>query len=105
MLDFDVSVIGDNRVNHEVFTCVEPSGVSPMNSVGYRLLEHVTMALFPSAIVQPSVVPGQTDSRFYNQLTQNIYKYLPIRIKNSDLKRLNTRFYFNFSYVDEECQI
>ncbi len=92
--DFDVSLVGDSRINHEVVSCVEPSAVSPMDSIGYRLLEHLTIALFPDAIVQPSVVPGQTDSRFYSGLTENIYKYLPIRIRNSDLKRCNICFKF-----------
>ena len=30
---------------------------------------------------------GLTDSRFYNNLTDSVYKYLPIRIDNEDLKR------------------
>lgn len=87
MVDFDIKTIGDDRIKHEVLECFEPSHVSPMDTLGFEVLEHVTMAIYPDTIIQPSVCPGQTDSRFYNQLTKNIYKYFPIRIKNADLKR------------------
>ncbi len=33
------------------------------------------------------VTPGMTDSRYYSNLTKNIYKFLPMKINNSELKR------------------
>lgn len=45
------------------------------------------MEIYPDCIIQPTILPAQTDSRFYGVLTKNIYKYFPIRIKNEDLKR------------------
>lgn len=87
VLAFDVATIADPRVQYEVLECIEPSAVSPSDSLGFFLLEHITRELYPDTLVQPSVLPGMTDSRHYGHLTRNIYKYFPIRIRNADLKR------------------
>lgn len=87
VLEHDLDVINDARINHEVYTCEEPSPISSMDTSGYEVLKHVTMQIYPNAVVQPAVMPAKTDSRHYTNLTNNIYKYFPIQIKNADLKR------------------
>lgn len=87
VLAFDIATIADSRVYYEVLECIEPSAISPTDSLGFFLLEHITRHIYPKSLVQPSVLPGMTDSRYYGHLTRNIYKYFPIQIKNVDLKR------------------
>lgn len=87
IIDFDLKVINDPRINHEILECTEPSAISPSDSDGYRLIEHASMKLFPDAIISPGIMLGLTDSRFYANLTKNVYKYLPIKILQNDLKR------------------
>lgn len=92
-------MINDPRIKYEVLDCIEPSHISPSKSLGFTLIKHVTMKLYPEASVLPSIMLGLTDSRFYVNLTKNVYKYLPIKIKNDDLKRFlfdNLIFLFKF---------
>ena len=92
-------MINDPRIKYEVLDCIEPSHISPSKSLGFTLIKHVTMKLYPEASVLPSIMLGFTDSRFYVNLTKNVYKYLPIKIKNYDLKRFlfdNLIFLFKF---------
>ena len=62
---------------------------------------------------------GLTDSRYYASLTRNIYKYLPIRLKNDDLKRYHGKderislqnyedcvnFYFNLMKNSDNAEL
>ncbi len=86
-LAFDLKIINDDRIKYEIIDCVEPTHISDINSDGFSLIEHATMKLFKDINIIPSVMLGLTDSRFYSILTKNIYKYLPIKLKNSDLVR------------------
>jgi hypothetical protein len=39
-----------------MITCVEPSSISPTNSLSYSLIKHSVMQLFPNAAPIPSII-------------------------------------------------
>lgn len=86
MIDYDLKVINDKRISYEIISCVEPSPVSSTNSLGYMLIDHSTREVYNDVYVIPSIMVGLTDSRYYYNLTSNIYKYLPMKVSNDDLK-------------------
>ena len=110
ILEFDLKTIGDPRIEYDILQCIEPSHISPAAGVGFSILKHTTMQLHPDSVIAPGkfefsvmdliffnkniynkgIMPGATDSNYYRYLTKNIYKYLPIRIQNTELKRLAT---------------
>ena len=60
---------------------------SPVDTPLYRVLEDVTAAHFPTAIVTPFLVTVTTDSRHYRDVSAAIYRFIPIPL---DAQRLAT---------------
>jgi carboxypeptidase PM20D1 len=82
------AVVDDPRVEVRLRSPgFEPSPVSPVDSASFALLARTIRESFPDAIVTPSLVVGATDSRHYAPVTSEIYRFLPIRMDSSDMKR------------------
>ena len=67
----------------------EPSPVSPTDSPNWGLLQRTIRQTFPDVVVAPYLTLGATDARYYATLTQNIYRFLPVRLTPEDLSRLH----------------
>ncbi len=65
----------------------EPSPVSDTATVGFRALHRTIKGRFPNVIVAPYLVLGATDARFYRNVCANIYRFMPVRMNEEDLKR------------------
>lgn len=68
---------------------IEPSKVSSTDALGYTLTAKSIKQLIPDAITAPSVVPIATDSRHFQKLTDNIYRFAPLTLTPDDLKRIH----------------
>ena len=83
--------IDDSRV--EVRTVgrfsAEPSTVSRTDSQSFRTLERTIRSVRPEAIVAPYLVVVVTDARYYSGLSQNIFRFLPLRLTARDLERVH----------------
>ncbi|HET9984346.1 MAG TPA: M20 family peptidase [Longimicrobiales bacterium] len=66
-----------------------PSHVSDPAAPEFRLLQRSIREVFPGTVVAPYLVVGGTDSRHFEGLTANIYRFMPIRVAPSDLERLH----------------
>jgi carboxypeptidase PM20D1 len=64
-----------------------PTPVSDTASLGFRLIHTTIKRCFPDVIVTPSLVVAGTDSRYYSPITSNIYRFMPFRLSDEDLKR------------------
>ena len=67
----------------------EPSKISSSSSFGYNALQKTVKEIFPETVVSPSLVIAGTDSRFYEPVSKNIYRFLPVQLTNEDLKRIH----------------
>ena len=67
----------------------EPSAVSNVDSASFRLLLSTIRQVFPETVAAPSLVTAATDSRHYPSLTNNIYRFLPLRMGVGDLGRIH----------------
>ncbi|NBB18350.1 M20/M25/M40 family metallo-hydrolase [Runella sp. CRIBMP] len=65
----------------------EPSPVSDTATLGFRALHRTIKSCFPEVIVAPYLVVGATDARFYRNVCSNIYRFMPVRMNEEDLKR------------------
>lgn len=83
--------IKNDMINIEIVgnSGTEPSMVSDTVSVGFRLLHRTIKELFPEVLVAPYLVVGATDSRYFTALTSSIYRFMPIRLSDEDLKRVH----------------
>ena len=84
-------IIRDMRVTARVLdeNRVEPSAVSPVDAPAFRVLHRAIREQYPDVVMAPGLVLGATDSRHYRALTENIYRFLPIRIGAGDVARIH----------------
>ena len=66
-----------------------PSKVSPSSGPIYDQLERTIRETQPGTIVTPYLVVGATDARFYEILTDHVYRFSAMRLDTSDLHRLH----------------
>jgi carboxypeptidase PM20D1 len=67
----------------------EPSPVSSTTSESFRTLERTIQSVAPEAIVTPYLVMGGTDARYYRDLSENVFRFLPVRLTPEDLARMH----------------
>ena len=89
VIDYVKKTIGNERITVESLKQFdsEPSPVSDTATVGFRSLHRTIKACFPNAIVAPYLVVGATDARYYKNVSQNLYRFMPVRMNDEDLKR------------------
>ncbi|GAO45852.1 hypothetical protein G7K_0100-t1 [Saitoella complicata NRRL Y-17804] len=59
---------------------LEPAPTSPLNSSAWSLLSGTIRHVFPpSTIVAPSIMTGNTDTKYFWNFTRNIYRFGPFR--------------------------
>jgi carboxypeptidase PM20D1 len=85
------AVVADSRVAVTLFrtTLSEPSPESRVDSVGFAAIARTIRELFPGAVVAPSLVLGATDARHYASLGADVYRFLPLRVRAADLRRVH----------------
>ena len=67
----------------------EASQVSNIEGDGYRLLTRIIGESFPGTITAPYLVVGGTDSRHYLPITDNVFRFIPIRMGPDDMARFH----------------
>ena len=84
-------VVGSLQVKVEVAGRVasEPSRVSSSESTGFATLVKTIRQVSADTIVAPSLVVTGTDSPHYENIAENSFRFVPMRIKKEDLKRIH----------------
>jgi len=67
----------------------EASKVSNIEGDGYQLITRVIGESFPGVIAAPYLVVGGTDSRHYLPITDNVFRFIPIRMAPEDMARFH----------------
>ena len=57
-----------------------PSPVSKIDSEAYKVLEKTIRSMFPNSIVVPGLVGGGTDARYFYDISDDVYRFYPIRL-------------------------
>lgn len=90
VLAFVKRVIADERIEVAVAeTAFEPSRISSREAAGYRIVERAIREVFPDAVVAPGLTLQATDSRHFDPVAEQVYRFMPIRFKPEDLPRLH----------------
>ena len=64
----------------------EPSKISSTNSLGFKILHKTISAIYPTTIVAPYLVVGGTDSRHFNEISNNIYRFSAVKLNKGNIK-------------------
>jgi carboxypeptidase PM20D1 len=67
----------------------EPSVVSHPESKQFKKIQRTVSEIFPEVIVAPYLMLGASDSKHYRQLTQHIFRFIPLRLNKNDLNRIH----------------
>jgi carboxypeptidase PM20D1 len=84
-------VVDDPRVEVQVMDefSTNPSPISSTSAPSFQLLEKTIQEVFPETIVTPGLVLGATDCRYYQPLTSNTYRFMPIVVQPQDMGRVH----------------
>ena len=66
-----------------------PSPVSRIDSDAYTILEKTIRSMFPKSIVVPGLVGGGTDARYFYEISDDVYRFYPIRVQPESMTRLH----------------
>ncbi|MCF8054369.1 MAG: M20/M25/M40 family metallo-hydrolase [Deltaproteobacteria bacterium] len=84
------AIINDERVLVErVGFAAEPSTISRTTSEGFLDLSTAIATVFPNAIIAPYPVFATTDSRYYEAISDDTYRFLPFAVDKSDLQGIH----------------
>ena len=67
----------------------EPPPVTSTASSSYRALNQTIREIFPDVVVAPSLMIAATDSRHFAGVTDNIFRFSPVRATANDLTRFH----------------
>lgn len=82
--------IGDNRIkiNLKDFYS-EASKVSSTSSKGYLLISRSIKEIYPDVITVPNLVIATTDGRYYDEISENVYRFLPIHLNPENVNAMH----------------
>ena len=66
-----------------------PSRVSSSTNDSFRSIAQTIQQVFPDVVVAPGLVIGRTDSRHYSDISNDNYRFLPMRLRSEDLGRIH----------------
>ena len=90
VIDHVRRTINDERITIETFPGnAEPTPVTDINRAAYQTLNRTIREVFPDVVVAPGLMLAGTDSRHYVGVTDNIFRFSPVRANSEDLKRFH----------------
>lgn len=85
VLEHTRKVIDDERVEVSLFKVNEPSKVSAIDNSAYGIVSGTVAQVYPDMLVAPYPMVAATDSRYYQIVSDNIYRFVPFRSMLEDL--------------------
>jgi len=92
VLEHARDAVDDVRVECELrkgAPSIPPSLISDHRSPDFLTLQRVIRQVFPGVVVAPGLAVVATDSRHYEAVADNIYRFLPVQLQVEDLQRIH----------------
>ena len=74
-----IDIIDDERVEVIMEANINPSPVSPTDSMGYELLASTIRGFDDDILVAPNLLIGGTDARYFHAVSPNVYRFIMVR--------------------------
>ena len=88
VLEYVKNTVNDSRVEYEASgTMSEPSVISDIESEDFKTLHVTIREVFPNVVVTPALAVVTTDSRHYEGIAENTFRFIPTRMAKEDLRR------------------
>ncbi len=72
-----------------LFSGTNPSPVSSTENESFKTLQKTVKEIFPDSVIAPSLVLGATDSRHYQNIANDVYRFVPMVVSPDDLARVH----------------
>ncbi|MFS3127386.1 M20/M25/M40 family metallo-hydrolase [Nocardioides sp. Bht2] len=82
-------VIADDEIRIDVLERNEPSPISPRDDA-FALIESTISRLFPDAVPAPYVMMAATDSRFFTEICDRVYRFAPFRMTKEQRESIHS---------------
>ena len=82
--------IGDKDMAIEVLDANEPSPISRIDDEGYALMESTISATFPEAVVTPYLMMAATDSRFFADVCERVFRFAPFLMSKEQRESIHS---------------
>lgn len=92
VLEFDKKIIDDPTIQVEISGHhFEPTPTAPYcdDCYGYQLIKQSVLQVYPGTIVVPSTFLASSDSKWYVNLTDSIYKFSAIAVPMGEMNRFH----------------
>ena len=86
-IEFHYSRIKPGQAYEEYGMKSEASVISDTESADFRTLHRTIREIFPNVVVSPALAVVTTDSRRYEEIADNTFRFVPTRMTQEDLKR------------------
>jgi carboxypeptidase PM20D1 len=70
-------------------TLSEASPISSTDSLAFAVINKTVKQVFPEVLTTPSMMVGASDSRLYTSVARDIYRFLPMVLRQEDLDRIH----------------
>ncbi len=83
-----IRIVDDERVQITPRTKRrEPSGVTELDTPAWELLTKTIAQVYPDAVVAPFLIPGGTDARYFREVSDGVFGFIPVRADVGDVRR------------------
>ena len=84
-------IIHDDRIKIETLPFnSEPGKVADTGAFGYEIIDKTIKEVFPEVITTPNLVIGATDGRYYEEICDNVYRFVPICITQDNINSIHS---------------
>ena len=84
-----IGLIDDDRVEVIAEYGIDPSPVSPTDSMGYELLAGMIRGFDDKILVAPYLIQGGTDARYFYRVSPNVYRFIMARATPETLRQVH----------------
>jgi carboxypeptidase PM20D1 len=84
-----INTVSDKIRVEPVGFLTNPSPVSRIDSEAYKSLEKTIRSVFPESVVVPGLVGGGTDARYFYEVSDDVYRFYPIRLAPDSMSRFH----------------
>ena len=83
------NIISDKIKVEPVGFLTNPSPISSIESESFKTIEKTIRSVFPTSIVVPGLTGGGTDARYFYDVSDDVYRFYPIRLNPKTLTRFH----------------
>jgi len=76
-------------ISYEILENREASPISKTDNLAFKYVKEEIKKAYPDVSITPYIMLGGTDSRFYSEITESVYRFSPVRMDQSELNKIH----------------